>query len=231
MSLEETEINVGGVKFKGVYIAVVLGFVSTIGGTIWTASELYSRLEAVEAYEIPDTAPFHEEIQLIKQELEDNDVKSLQGKLAELGTNLKTIIEQQKELLAIKERVIQAEKDVEAMRTTVAEAKLIVGKVEGFENYLKQFETKIEKVDKEIDDIWLGMDELSNPLTVLIVQFAGIIWWASGVQASVERLEGLHSAVDHDRVEFYQRMSVVETKVEANKRILERLEEKIDGMQ
>ena len=164
MSLEETEINVGGVKFKGVYIAVVLGFVSTIGGTIWTASELYSRLEAVGAYEIPDTAPLHEEIQLIKQELEDNDVKSLQGKLAELGTNLKTIIEQQKELLAIKERVIQAEKDVEAMRTTVAEAKLIVGKVEGFENYLKQFETKIEKVDKEIDDIWLGMDELSNPL-------------------------------------------------------------------
>ena len=164
MSLEETEINVGGVKFKGVYIAVVLGFVSTIGGTIWTASELYSRLEAVEAYEIPDTSPLHEDIQLIKQELEDNDVKSLQGKLAELGTNLKTIIEQQKDLLAIKERVVQAEKDVEAMRTTVAEAKLIVGKVDGFENYLKQFETKIEKVDKEIDDIWLGMDELSNPL-------------------------------------------------------------------
>ena len=164
MSLEETEINVGGVKFKGVYIAVVLGFVSTIGGTIGTASELYSRLEAVEAYEIPDTTPLHEDIELIKQELEDNDVKSLQGKLAELGVNLKTIIEQQKDLLAIKERVVQAEKDVEAMRTTVAEAKLIVGKVDGFENYLKQFETKIEKVDKEIDDIWLGMDELSNPL-------------------------------------------------------------------
>ena len=164
MSLEETEINVGGVKFKGVYIAVVLGFVSTIGGTIWTASELYSRLEAVEAYEIPDTTPLHEDIELIKQELEDNDVKSLQGKLAELGVNLKTIIEQQKDLLAIKERVVQAEKDVEAMRTTVAEAKLIVGKVDGFENYLKQFEAKIEKVDKEIDDIWLGMDELSNPL-------------------------------------------------------------------
>ena len=164
MSLEETEINVGGGKFKGVYIAVVLGYVSTIGGTIWTASELYSRLEAVEAYEIPDTTPLHEDIELIKQELEDNDVKSLQGKLAELGVNLKTIIEQQKDLLAIKERVVQAEKDVEAMRTTVAEAKLIVGKVDGFENYLKQFETKIEKVDKEIDDIWLGMDELSNPL-------------------------------------------------------------------
>ena len=78
--------------------------------------------------------------------------------------NLKTIIEQQRDLLAIKERVIQAEKDVEAMKTTVTEAKLIVGKVEGFENYLKQFDGKLDKVDKEIDDIWLGMDELSNPL-------------------------------------------------------------------
>ena len=56
-----------------------------------------------------------------------------------------------------------------------------------------------------LDKIQLGT------LTVLIVQFAGIIWWASGVQASVERLEWFPSAVDHERVEFYQRMSVVET--------------------
>jgi len=50
------------------------------------------------------------------------------------------------------------------MKTTIAEAKLIVSKVEGFESYLKQFEAKVDSVGKEIDDIWLGMDELSNPL-------------------------------------------------------------------
>jgi hypothetical protein len=73
------------------------------------------------------------------------------------------------------------------------------------------------------------MDKIQlSTIIALIVQFAGIIWWASGVQASVDKLEGLHQAVDHDRVEFYQRMSVVETKVEANKQILERLEDKID---
>ena len=52
MSLEETEVNVGGVKFKGMHIAIVLGIISSIAGTIWTASSIYSRLEAVEAYEI-----------------------------------------------------------------------------------------------------------------------------------------------------------------------------------
>ncbi len=76
----------------------------------------------------------------------------------------------------------------------------------------------------KLDKIQIGT------LLALTVQFAGIVWWASGVQASVERLESLHRAVDHDRVEFYQRMSVVETKVETNKQILERLERKIDQM-
>ena len=65
----------------------------------------------------------------------------------------------------------------------------------------------------------------------LVVQLSGIVWWASSVQASIDRLEGLHAAVDHDCIEFFQRMSVVETKVEANKQILERLENKIDKMQ
>jgi len=65
----------------------------------------------------------------------------------------------------------------------------------------------------------------------LVIQLSGIVWWASSAQASIDRLEGLHSAVDHDRIEFFQRMSVVETKVEANKQILERLENKIDKMQ
>ena len=65
----------------------------------------------------------------------------------------------------------------------------------------------------------------------LVVQLSGIVWWASSAQASIDPLEGLHSAVDHDRIEFFQRMSVVETKVEANKQILERLENKIDKMQ
>ena len=32
------------------------------------------------------------------------------------------------------------------------------------EKTIKKVFKKLDKVDKEIDDIWLGMDELSNPL-------------------------------------------------------------------
>ncbi len=57
MSLEQTELTIGGTSFKGVWIAIDLGIGSTIGGGVWTASSLYSRIAAVEAKQIPDINP------------------------------------------------------------------------------------------------------------------------------------------------------------------------------
>ena len=166
MSLEATELNVGGLKLKGVYIALLFTIVSTIGGTIWTASTLYGRLESVESDKIEkkDINPIIEQVALVEQQLKDNDISSLQGKLAQLGTNLQTIMTQQAELLAIKERVVEAEKEVTDMKATVQSAKLIVEKVDGFSKQLNDFDTKSKKVDREINDIWTAMDDLANPL-------------------------------------------------------------------
>ena len=44
MALEDMELDVGGVKFKGIYIAILLSFATTIGGGIWAASEFVSRI-------------------------------------------------------------------------------------------------------------------------------------------------------------------------------------------
>ena len=63
MSLEETEINVGGTKFKGAHIAIVLAFISTISGGIWATSEFFSRVGVLEETlaeiqtTMPDIAP------------------------------------------------------------------------------------------------------------------------------------------------------------------------------
>ena len=166
MSLEATELNVGGLKFKGVYIALLFTIVSTIGGTIWTASTLYGRLESVESDKIEkkDINPIIEQVALVEQQLQDNDISSLQGKLAQLGTNLQTIMTQQAELLAIKERVVEAEKEVTDMKATVQSAKLIVEKVDGFNKQLNDFDVKSKKLEREINDIWTAMDDLANPL-------------------------------------------------------------------
>ena len=125
MSLEETNLQVGGVKFKGIFLAILATIVSTIAGTIWTASTLYSRLESVEAVMIPDIEPLSKRLSMIEQQIEDNDVSELQGKLAALGTNLNTIVDQQQKLLLIQEKVTALDKSIAEMETTVTKAELI----------------------------------------------------------------------------------------------------------
>ena len=175
MALQDLEVNVGGTSFKGVYVAVLLSFGSTIAGGIWTASEFFSRLEAqeaaVEAAGVTATTlqarfkdlresqtealqSYQVTIANMQQSLEDNDVASLQGKLAELGTNLEAIMEAQKELLDLRDRVAAVEK-------SNAEAVL---RVDNRLESLKDTNERLKRIQKEIDDIWLGLDSIANPL-------------------------------------------------------------------
>lgn len=155
--IEDSELKIGGQTFKGAWIAVVLAIGSTIGGGVWTASSLYSRLEAVESVSVPDVAPLHESIQLIEQQLEDNDISHLSAKLATLGTNLVTISTQQEKLLKVATDVSKLEKDIETIKATVKKAELI-------SESLGDTDDRIKMIMKELDDIWLGMDALSMPL-------------------------------------------------------------------
>ena len=51
--LADTELNINGTSFKGVYVAILLSLATTLGGGVWTASSLYGRLEAVEGILVP----------------------------------------------------------------------------------------------------------------------------------------------------------------------------------
>jgi len=164
--MENIELDVGGTKFKGIWIAVLFSFASTIGGGIWAASEFFSRIEILEekVIEGQDVSGSWEEdkkvlmadLAVLQQQLEDNDVSSLQGKLAELGTVLGNIMERQKELIALQERLVQVEKDMTEITTVVAKAEMMTQGAE-------QIAQKLVRVEKEINDLWEGMDYLSNP--------------------------------------------------------------------
>jgi len=138
MSLESTELKIGNTSFKGVWIAIVLGIGSTIGGGVWTASSLYSRLEAVESRQIPNITPIREN-------------------LATLGTRLETLLGQQEKLLELNTDVSKLSNDIEAMKATVTKAEIII-------NDIGDTEVKFKTINKEIEDLWQGMDYLSNPL-------------------------------------------------------------------
>ena len=138
MSLEKSELKIGNTSFKGVWIAIVMTIGTSIGGTVWTASSLYSRLEALESKKIPDISPIREN-------------------LGTLGTRLDTLLSQQEKLLELNTDVSKLANEIEAMKGTVAKAEIIIeniGDVDG----------KIKTLTKEVEDLWQGMDYLSNPL-------------------------------------------------------------------
>ena len=162
MSIQDMELNVGGVKFKGVYIAILFSFATTIGGGIWAASEFVSRISnlenAVAGIVVPDLEPLNLEIETIKTKIEDNDLAHLQGKLAELTTLLDSIKERQQEVLTnaatSQAKVIEMEKEWIEMRN---EYKKMADAITGFEEAVNKFKL-------EIDDLWKGLDAASSPL-------------------------------------------------------------------
>ena len=130
MSLEDTELKIGGVNLKGVWIAIVVSIDTTLAGGIWAVAEFYGRIEKVESavQALPDAS----------------------DKLIELGANLDSIMKNQEQLLDLRDKVAE-------METTMAESVLKV-------NQAAEKAESIGKVQKEIEDLWRGMDALANPL-------------------------------------------------------------------
>lgn len=158
MAIEDIELNVGGTSFKGVWIAIVLSMASTLGGGVWGASQFFARIDAIEGrldeLEIPDITPLSDRIGLVEQRLADQNISQLQGKLSELGANLEQIMEAQKGLLDLRDRIASVEKSNSETLITVNAKMETIGSVDD----------RIKKIDREINDIWNGLDAVANPL-------------------------------------------------------------------
>lgn len=171
MALEDLELSVAGTQIKGVWIGILVAFSSTIGGGIWTASEFFSRLEALESSVIDASSEaavvqgrfedlresqserlqgYQVAISNMEQQLADNNISELQGKLAELGTNLEAIMKAQQDLLDLRDRIAAVEK-------SNAEAVLTVNnRVQS----LEKTERVLKRVDTEIENLWQALDSL-----------------------------------------------------------------------
>ena len=80
----------------------------------------------------------------------------MQEQLVALGSNLETIMERQKELISLQERVVDVEKLVTGMQVTVEKAEIATATS-------NDIGKRLDKIDKEIDGLWQGMDFLANP--------------------------------------------------------------------
>jgi len=176
MSLEETELNVGGVKFKGIYIAIMASIIGTIGGGIWAVSEFYSRVGVIDdtlaqleetvddlgGAQLKELKKIIEEEQIklttIETRLEDNNISHLQGKLAELQTMLETIGSRQQEVLT---EAKESEAKVAELEKSWIEVR---NEYKAMADALKKFEDRTNKFKIEVDNLWEGLDAASSPL-------------------------------------------------------------------
>jgi small-conductance mechanosensitive channel len=149
--MEDTELKIGGFTFKGWYIAAALPILSGLSGAIYYGYDTVQRFYAVEegiADVVARSEAFDEaaaalnsRIQALEQAVQDNDVRGLNGRLAQISTQMQTILEQQAVLLNLRSQVERS--------TTITDG---LGDI-------------LETLQTEIDDIWDAYDYLvENPL-------------------------------------------------------------------
>ena len=174
MALEDVEVNVGGTAIKGVWIAIVFTFGSTIGGGIWAASQFFAQLNEQSEAVVSATAQadglaqrfddlreanatrlqaMDVKLSNMEQAMTAADVENLQGKLAELGANLVQIMDAQQELLDIRDRIASVEK-------TSSETEL---RVSGKLDALSTVNDRLAKYERDMNDLWDAIDA-TNPL-------------------------------------------------------------------
>lgn len=134
MSLEDTELKVGGFQFKGIWVAAAISIAAPIFGGVWATAEFYGRIVSLEDT-VSGTAASNE-------------------KLTTVGANLESIMESQKELLDLRDRIAEIDKITTANDLLVKQ----------FDEKVKSIDTRFDKVSKELDDLWRGVDAVANPL-------------------------------------------------------------------
>jgi len=149
--MENAELKVGGFTFKGWYVAAALPLLGSLSGGIYYGYDTLQRFYAVEggiAVVVEESESFNTKagalssrIQTLEQAVSDNDVRGLNAKLAEISTQMQTILQQQKTLLDLRSQVEKS--------TTITDS---IG-------------DKMDEYQTEIDDIWKAYDSLvDNPL-------------------------------------------------------------------
>mgnify|MGYP002624014273 FL=1 len=138
--MDDAELKVGGYTFKAQHLLFAAPLVSALAGGIYYSYDAYQRFLGVEEG-FEEVQGALGSIQALEQTVGDNDVANLSAQLTAISTNMETILEQQKTLLDLR------------------------SKVEKSETITNGLGDKLDKYDREFDDLWDAMDELyANPL-------------------------------------------------------------------
>ena len=120
------EVEVGGVKFRGGKIAIILTALSSLGGAMWGGFEFYKDYmdmrEKIENYTAPDLSGFDKKLAILKSEMSalnegvNAKVSVIQGKI-EVFEKLEGAIQQSADSARDEARIIKRDLKGEIART------------------------------------------------------------------------------------------------------------------
>jgi len=157
------ELDVGGIKFKGGKIVIIITALTTFGGSLWGGFEFYkdylNMKDTIGAYVAPDLSSFDKELELI-----DQKVNMLQSEMTMILGEVELVSDVAKELKNdLKDDVRRIETIVEDVEQRVKQdsrdqQKDLNELVKGIEEDMEKLEIKIDKQIKAA---------LDNPLNAL----------------------------------------------------------------
>jgi len=135
----DAEVKIGGFTFKGWYLAAALPLLGSLSGGIYYGYDVVNRFWGVEDA-VNEVLAATSRIQALEQTIGDNNVSGLNTQLSQIGTQMISILEQQKTLLDLRSKVERAE--------------LITDGIDA----------KIGQLQSDVDNVWDAIDELGKPL-------------------------------------------------------------------
>ena len=158
-----TEIDVGGVKFRGGKIFLIITILSSFVGVLWGGFEAYQRyldMEAkIESFVSPDMSGFDKKLEVL-----DTEFNMLQSEISIILEEVALVADVAKELKNdLKADVRRIETIVEDVETRVKEdarenSRDLKDAIDGIESDMADLEKKTEKLIR---------DALENPLSKL----------------------------------------------------------------
>lgn len=136
---EGVSFSIGGYPISGWMVAVALPVLSAVGGGAWYIFDLQSRFLGVEE-SVGAILNVEGRVQSLEQAAADSDLRGLSSRLSELSTQMNTILENQRQLLDLRQRVDQS--------TVITD----------------NLAQDLNRYNVEIEDLWRAVDALDRPL-------------------------------------------------------------------
>ena len=126
---EQTEIEVGGVKFKGGKLFLVLTVLSSLGGALWGGFEFYKDYmdmrEKIETYVAPDLSGFDKNVAIVREEmgalkeevkLMNDNMNATSERVSDIKNDLRDdLVRMEKIIDQVEDNVKETEDDVRTM--------------------------------------------------------------------------------------------------------------------